>query len=91
VNLNAFNSTAGCVVANLELTFDILAALKQKVVFYMHHYPPVLTIYCHHFESVAKWLVLSISLESAHFKEQFEGANVKKSLDLTLMVNLITS
>jgi hypothetical protein len=46
----------------------------------MHHYPPVLTIYCHHFESVAKWLVLSISLESAHFKEQFEGANVKKKL-----------
>jgi hypothetical protein len=89
VNLNAFNSTAACVVANLELTSDILAALKQKVVFYMHHYPPaycifckfltVLTISCHRFESVANWLVLSISLESAHFKEQFEGANVKKA------------
>jgi hypothetical protein len=45
VNLNAFNSTTGCVVANLELTFDILAALKQKVVFYMHHYPPAHCIF----------------------------------------------
>jgi hypothetical protein len=88
VNLNAFNSTAGCVVTNLELTFDILAALKQKMLFYMHHnprtaffckFPPVLTISCHRFESVANWLVLSISLESAHFEEQFEGANVKKA------------